>query len=123
MFYFEENRMLSWIEAGLAPSAQQERQANWIGLSGHTYRLAVENLRDFVLEGSDLYMIIRGNAVLWVGCSNDLVADPQTRLRFRNALGRADGVLHLQRQASDDARLSTIADLEGAVPAPLHQAA
>ncbi|MNL54118.1 hypothetical protein D3C87_1774220 [compost metagenome] len=61
--------------------------------------------------------------MLWVGCGLDLVAEPQIRLKFRKALSRADGVFRLPRPELDGERLSIIADLEGAVPAPLDQAA
>lgn len=115
--------MLSWIEAGLEPAAQQSRVTQWVGLSGRTYHLASENLRTFILEGADLYLIARGNTVLWVGCSLDLVTEPSIRLKFRKALSRADGVYRLPRPEVDGERLSIVADLEGAVPAPFDQAA
>lgn len=115
--------MLSWIEAGFAQPEHRQKMSQWIGLSGHAYALESQNLRDFVLEGADLYLIARGNSVLWVGCGLDLVAEPAIRVRFRNAMSRADGVFRLARPLHDDARLSTIADLEGAVPARADQAA
>ena len=115
--------MLSWIEAGLEPAMRQKRLSQWIGLSGRSYHLATQNLRTFILEGADLYLIARGNTVLWVGCGLDHVAEPAIRLKFRNALSRADGVFRLPRPDVDGERLSIIADLEGAVPAPLDQAA
>ncbi|HWV21663.1 MAG TPA: hypothetical protein VN036_11590 [Devosia sp.] len=115
--------MLSWIEAGLEPAMRQTRINLWVGLSGRTYELAAENLRDFILQGADLYLIARGNTVLWVGCGLDLVAEPAIRLKFRKALSRADGVFRLPRPELDGERLSIIADLEGAVPVPFDQAA
>lgn len=115
--------MLSWIDAGLEPAKRQKRVGHWLGLSGRTYHLATENLRDFILEGADLYLIARGNTVLWVGCGLDLVAEPSIRLKFRKALSWADGVFRLPRPELDGERLSIIADLEGAVPAPVDQAA
>ncbi|KKB78325.1 hypothetical protein VW35_11870 [Devosia soli] len=115
--------MLSWIDAGFEPAGQQERMVLWLGLSGRTYKLESQNLRTFILNGADLYLIARGNTVLWVGCGLDLVSEPAIRLRFRNALRRADGVHRLQRPEADNERLSLIADLEGAVPVPLDQAA
>lgn len=115
--------MLSWIDAGFEPSKAQSRIVPWLGLSGRTYRLESQNLRTFILNGADLYLIARGNAVLWVGCGLDLVAEPAIRLRFRKALSRADGVFRLPRPEADNERFSLIADLEGAVPVPLDQAA
>ena len=115
--------MLSWIEAGFEPAPQQNRISQWTGLSGRVYPLESENLRTFILKGADIYLIARGNAVLWVGCGVDLVSEPAIRVNFRKALARADGVFRLPRPDMDDQRLSIIADLEGAVPAPLDQAA
>lgn len=115
--------MLSWIDAGLVPVTQHRRIGHWQGLSGRVFSLESENLSDFVLMGGDLYLIARGHSVLWVGCGADLVNDPASRVRFRKALTRADGVFRLPRPELDDARLSLIADLEGAVPARLDLAA
>ncbi|KQN76440.1 MULTISPECIES: hypothetical protein [unclassified Devosia] len=115
--------MLSWIEAGFEPPLRHKKTSQWLGLSGHAYALEHENLGDFVLNGADLYLIARGNSVLWVGCGLDLIAEPAIRLRFRKAMNRADGVFRLARPMLDDGRLSVIADLEGAVPARIDQAA
>ncbi|SFV37060.1 hypothetical protein SAMN05216456_2728 [Devosia crocina] len=115
--------MLSWIDAGLVPSTGQSRLGHWQGVSGKIYSLESQTISDFVLMDGDLYLIARGNSVLWVGCSADLVSDPASRVRFRDALARADGVFRLSRPEIDDARLSLVADLEGALPARLDQAA
>jgi hypothetical protein len=115
--------MLSWIEAGFEPATRHKRISHWVGVSGRSYELFSENLRDFLLEGADLYLITRGNTVLWVGCGLDLVSEPTSRMRFRTALSRADGVFRLPRPDADDQRLSIIADLEGALPAMVAQAA
>lgn len=115
--------MLSWIDAGLVPAARPKGESRWIGLSGHTHRLEKLSLRDFVLEGDGLYLISRGHCVLWVGSSSDLVAEPASRLRFRKAMASADSVFRLVHEGRDEQRLSVIADLEGAVPEMLAQAA
>ncbi len=115
--------MLSWIEAGFEPPKRQLKSSQWIGLSGRAYALEQQDIGDFVLNGADLYLIARGNSVLWVGCSLDLVAEPAIRLRFRKAMARADGVFRLPRPHMDDERFSVIADLEGALPARIDQAA
>lgn len=115
--------MLSWIEAGFEPAPQQNRISHWTGLSGQVYPLESENLRTFILNGADIYLIARGHTVLWVGCGIDLVSEPAVRVNFRKALGRADGVFRLSRPDMDDQRLSIIADLEGAVPGSVDQAA
>ena len=115
--------MLSWIEAGFVPPVRQPKTTQWTGLSGRAYTLEHQNIGDFVLNGADLYLVARGNSVLWVGCSIDLVAEPAIRLRFRKAMSRADGVFRLPRPQMDNERLSVIADLEGAVPARIDQAA
>lgn len=115
--------MISWIAAGLEPRARPGRISQWLGLSGRVYRLESESVKDFVLKGADLYLIARGSSVLWVGCALDLVSEPQSRHQFRKAVARADGVFRLSRPEADEQRLAIIADLEGAVPAPLDQAA
>jgi hypothetical protein len=115
--------MLSWVEAGMEPAPQPGGFCAWKGMSGETYRLEIQNLRTFILKGADIYLITLNDTVLWVGCGLDLVAEPSSRLRFRKALARADGVFRLARPEADEKRLTIMADLEGAVPAPRSQAA
>ena len=100
--------MLSWIEAGFEPASVPAKTMPWIGLSGRTYRLDHENLRTFILKGADLYLIARGNAVLWVGCSLDLVSEPAIRLKFRKALGVGEVASDIRREKKTLARVYTL---------------
>lgn len=90
--------------------------SHWQGQSGRDYGLSVERLESFAMTETDLYMIAKGNHVLWVGSTEDLVADPMSRSRFRLALDCATNVFRLP---APEHRLSTIWDLEQAVPAPV----
>ena len=89
--------------------------SHWLGQSGRNYALSAENLDSFAMAEADLYVIAKGRNVLWVGSTQDLVADPMSRRRFRLALDCASNVYRL---AAPDDRLATIWDLEQAVPAP-----
>ncbi len=96
--------------------------ADWQGRSGRHYLLAGEYLHTFTMRESDLYIIASGSQVLWVGSSSDLVADPNSRRRFRLAL---DGASQAFRLDAPEDRFAATWDLEGASPAalPMVQAA
>ena len=99
------------------------RSSNWLGRSGRAYGLVSENLDRFAMADTDLYLIAKGNHVLWVGSTGELVADPMSRSRFRLALDCATNVFRLLAPAAAAERLTTIWDLEGAEPAQGMQAA
>jgi hypothetical protein len=92
------------------------RPVNWRGRSGRLYALSPERLENFSLESDELYLIARGSFVLWAGSSTDVIADPQSRARFRLALATADRVFHVESDANDIERMTTVWDLEGAMP-------
>lgn len=92
------------------------RPVNWRGRSGRYYALSPERLEDFMLRGTELYLIARGTLVLWAGSSTDVIADPQSRARFRLALAAADRVFHVEAPEDDIERMTIIWDLEGATP-------
>lgn len=99
------------------------RQSNWQGRSGRAYGLISENLELFAMGDAELYLIAKGNHVLWVGSTGELVGDPISRSRFRLALDCADRVFRLLTPGAAAERLSTIWDLEGAEPMAGAQAA
>ena len=92
------------------------RQTNWLGRSGRAYDLVGENFERFAMGDAELYLIAKGNNVLWVGSTGELVGDPMSRTRFRLALDCADRVFRVDSPRADAERLSTIWDLEGAEP-------
>lgn len=94
---------------------RQPGPSRWLGHSGHAYALRSENLDSFAMTETRLYLIAKGSHVLWVGSTQDLVADPMSRTRFRLALDCATHVFSLD--VPED-RLSVIWDLEQALPAP-----
>ena len=97
------------------------RRSNWRGRSGQSYGMISENLERFAFIGAELYLIAKGNHVLWVGSTEELVADPMSRNRFRLALDCADRVFRVLSPGTE--RLTTIWDLEGAEPSQGMQAA
>ncbi|ODT80087.1 MAG: hypothetical protein ABS76_18060 [Pelagibacterium sp. SCN 64-44] len=100
--------------AALETNGQKPRMTDWQGRSGRHYLLSGENLDSFVMREADLYLIAKGNHVLWAGSSADLVADPASRARFRLALDCATQVLRLDAPSD---RLAAAWDLEDAIPA------
>jgi hypothetical protein len=92
------------------------RLSNWQGRSGRSYDMISENLEHFAMADAELYLIAKGNHVLWVGSNGELVGDPMSRRRFRLALDCADRVFKLASPDLPTQRLTTIWDLEGAEP-------
>lgn len=99
------------------------RGGSWLGRSGRAYAVSSENLENFVMLESALYVIAEGKRVLWVGSTNELVDDPMSRTRFRLALDCADRAFRVLSAGPVTERLSTIWDLEGAEPQASAQAA
>ena len=99
------------------------RLSSWQGRSGQSYGLVSENLDHFAMGETNLFLLAKGSHVLWVGSSDELVADPMSRTRFRLALDCADRVFRLPSSDTAAQRLSTIWDLEGAEPIQSVQAA
>ena len=54
-----------------------------------------ESLERFVLKTGELYLIALREIVLWVGSAEDLIADYQSRSRFRLAMDCADRVFRV----------------------------
>jgi hypothetical protein len=102
--------MVHW-DKGLRRPAQ----SYWRGQSGRLYALHAESLETFAMAEADLYVIAKGSHILWVGSTQDLVAEPMSRTRFRLALDCATQVLRLK---SPEDRLAAVWDLEQAVPTP-----
>ncbi len=88
------------------------RAAIWRGRSGTSYALLPEKLETFSLAPTALYLVARGSMVLWVGTAEDIIADQQSRARFRLALAAADRAFRVAAEAG----LATVWDLEGAEP-------
>ena len=99
------------------------RSSTWLGRSGQSYGLVSENLEHFAMGQRDLFLLAKGTHVLWVGSSDELVADPMSRTRFRLALDCADRVFRVPTTDLAAQRLTTIWDLEGAEPIKGAQAA
>ena len=92
------------------------RPVNWRGRSGRYYALTPERLEDFTLETDELYLIARGSLVLWAGSSADIIAEAESRARFRLAMDCADRVYRLDDAGTEGERLALVWDLEGAEP-------
>ena len=99
------------------------RTTRWLGRSGRSYELVGENLDTFSMDDSALYLIAKGNHVLWVGSTGELVNDPLSRARFRLAMDCADRIFRLQQAGAEAERLSVISDLETGEPLPTAVAA
>ena len=102
------------VPMSIQRSELRSRPVQWLGRSGRRYDLLAEDLERFAMGEADLYVIAKGGLPLWVGSTDELVADPMSRTRFRLALDCATEVLRLPAPVD---RLSAIWDLENAVPA------
>ena len=92
------------------------RALSWRGRSGRLYAMEPENLERFVLKTGEVYLIGLRELVLWVGSAEDLIADYQSRSRFRLAMDCADRVFHIDTTADELERLTMVWDLEGGEP-------
>jgi len=99
------------------------RLSTWQGRSGQSYRMVSENLEQFAMGDTELFLLAKGSHVLWVGATSELITDPMSRTRFRLALDCADRVFRVSSPGIQAERLTTIWDLEGAEPKQGAQAA
>ena len=86
---------------------------NWQGRSGRCYALFQEHLENFVLRGTDLYVIAEGDSPRWIGTAGDLIEDQSSRARFRAAVKVASSVLRLSDMSNDVERMAATWDIEG----------
>jgi hypothetical protein len=93
-----------------------DRQASWRGRSGRIYALRPEPPATFRFVDDRLYLVALGPMVLWVGSALDIVADADSRARFRLAMDCADRVFEVLGTGSDIERLTVIWDLEAGEP-------
>lgn len=107
---------MSRIDTRTGVPARAGDRVSWRGRSGTTYALWRESLEDFAMGGDALYLLAAGEQPLWVGNADDLVGDVASRTRFRKAMALCTAVFSLVPAPDAGARLSTIFDLEAAVP-------
>lgn len=89
---------------------------SWRGRSGRLYGMEPISLERFVLNTGELYLVALRELVLWVGSAEDLIADYQSRSRFRLALDCADRVFRVDVIADEVERATMVWDLEGGEP-------
>ena len=80
----------------------------WTGQSGRQYRLLPESFSGFQLRDGTVHVLVSGMTALWAGSASDVVADPQSRARFRAAMESDVAVYRLEPTPDEDSR-STIA--------------
>lgn len=88
----------------------------WRGRSGRLYGMEPVSLERFVLNTGELYLVALRELVLWVGSAEDLIADYQSRSRFRLAMDCADRVLRVDVVTDEVERATIVWDLEGGEP-------
>ena len=89
---------------------------SWRGRSGRSYAVTPLSLADFMLEPGCLYLVAKGGNALWVGSAEDIIADQQSRARFRLALGCADRAFSVETGGSEEQRLASTWALATAAP-------
>jgi hypothetical protein len=76
----------------------------WIGQSGRQYRLLPESFPGFQLRDGLVHVLVSGATALWAGSADDVVADPQSRSRFRKAMGGEVAVYRLEPTPDEKSR-------------------
>lgn len=76
----------------------------WIGHTGRHYRLLPESRTGFQLSEGAVHVLIAGSEALWSGSVEDIVADPQSRARFRAAMAGEVSVYRIEPPPESDRR-------------------
>ncbi len=88
----------------------------WTGQSGRLYSLTpVLNALGALAEGF-IYVLEASGVIGWAGTADDLIADPQSRARFRQAQGAGARLLSLPAPHEPAAIMTLAWDLEGGFP-------
>ncbi|MBU1174768.1 MAG: hypothetical protein KKH72_05140 [Alphaproteobacteria bacterium] len=77
---------------------------SWIGHTGRHYRLLPESRTGFQLSERAVHVLIAGSEALWCGSAADIVADPQSRARFRAAMTGEVAVYRIEPPPDEDRR-------------------
>lgn len=97
-------------------SAVMHPTLGWRGRSGRLYEMEPVSLDRFILNPGELYLVALRELVLWIGSAEDLIADYQSRSRFRLAMDCADRVFRVDVIADEVERATIGWDLEGGEP-------
>ena len=89
----------------------------WIGQSGRQYRLLPESLPGFQLGDTHVHVLVSGAKALWAGSADDVVADPQSRARFRQAMAERGRGLSARADAGRESRPIIAWDIVNGGPA------
>jgi len=90
---------------------------NWRGRSGRYYALTPLPVEHFALDSDGLYLLARGQDVLWVGTESEVVGDAARRAAFRTALRVANAAFRIAPPDTEIDRMTMAWDLESAEPA------
>lgn len=77
------------------------KKVNWCGASGTYYPMTEESISLFTLKESNLYLIVKDDASLWVGTASEIIDDQVSRADFRTALRAGSAVLHMKAPTDD----------------------
>jgi hypothetical protein len=89
---------------------------NWRGRSGRYYALAPLPVDHFALDSDGLFLLARGQDVLWVGTEAEIVGDAARRAAFRTALRVANAAFRMVPPEGEIDRMTMAWDLENAEP-------
>jgi hypothetical protein len=89
----------------------------WIGQSGQRYRLEPVSFSGFQLRDGEIHVLVAGTDALWAGSADDVVSDPLSRSRFRDAMVKDVAVYRLEPTPDEDMRIMIAWDIANGRPA------
>ena len=101
----------------LSPAEVEMSALLWTGQSGRHYHLLPDSLPGFQLNDKAVHVLVCGTEALWAGSAGDVVADPQSRARFRAAMDKDVAVYRLEPTPDEDIRVMVTWDLINGGPA------
>ena len=89
----------------------------WTGHTGRQYRLLPESVSGFQLLEGQVHVLVMGSEALWSGSAGDVVADPQSRARFRAAMAKDVAVYRIEPPPDEETRVMVAWDILKGHPA------
>ena len=112
---------------GLTSTNEFQNAFQWQGRSGRAYDLTKEPLEDLNMSGHGLYLLAiatpEGEKAIWVGTSDSLIHDDQSRRAFLKAVHRAEFAYSYELGAHETVPPTLVWDLEAATLRPERRAA
>ena len=99
------------MQTQLDNSSSNAPLTNWQGGSGQLHSLNEVSVEDFILNETNLYVLVTKNRAIWVGTAQDLIEDSASRAQFRHSTKFATAAYEMPIPKDEADKIKVHADL------------